>query len=147
MSRLISALKNALFFVLVGPPIGVVLYWTWGWALTGDEDAAGWLGILWLLPLGYLLAGLPAAATGFVIGLLVEPRRPIAYLAASGLIGAILAGALALVDTSSPSSMDGVTNFAAIGGLAALATAGVRVLLHLRRGSGDGKTASSPVSD
>ena len=108
MYRLKSAFKNALAFGIAGPAIGVLVYSVWGWTLSGVLDVYAVLGIVWLLPLGYLLGGVPAAVTGFLIGLLIQPARPLAYLGASAVAGALAAGTIALLDSSEPSSMDGV---------------------------------------
>lgn len=147
MNRLKSALKNALAFVVVGPPIGVLAYSVWGWTLTGVPDASAWLGILWLMPFGYMLGGLPAAMTGFVIGLVVQPTRPVVYLGTSAFVGALAAGSIALLDSSEPSSMDGVANLTVIGALASLGAAGARLLFNLLRSSGAPKAATARAPD
>ena len=59
MYRLKSAFKNALAFGIAGPAIGVLVYSVWGWTLSGVLDVYAVLGIVWLLPLGYLLGGVP----------------------------------------------------------------------------------------
>lgn len=135
MKRVKSGVKNAIAFLIVGPPIGVLTYSLWGWALAGGDGAMTLPGVIWLLPFGYLLGGLPAAVTGFLAGLLVEPARPIRYLAVSTLVGAATAGCVALIDVSEPSSMEGVINLTGIGALASLGAAGARLLFnHLRPG-------------
>lgn len=133
MNRLKSALKNAVAFFVVGPVIGVLIYTVWGRTLTSGQDWAAWLGILWLLPFGYLLGGLPAAITGFLIGLVAQPTRPVLYLATSGVAGALAAASIALLDSSEPSSIDGVANLALIGAFASVGTAGVRLMFNLMR--------------
>jgi hypothetical protein len=133
MNRLKSALKNAVAFFVVGPVIGVLIYTVWGWTLTSGQDWSAWLGILWLLPFGYLLGGLPAAITGFLAGLVVQPGRPYLYLATSGVVGALVAASIAWLDSTAPSSMDGVANLTLIGALASVGTAGVRLLFNLLR--------------
>ena len=137
MNRLKSALKNALAFVVVGPAIGVLIYGLWASTLAESQDAANWLGVIWLLPFGYFLGGVPAAVTGFLIGLAVQPSRPLAYLGTSGLVGALVAASIALLDSSEPSSMDGVANLTVIGALASLGAAGTRLLFNLLRSADD----------
>ena len=143
MNRLKSAFKNALAFGIAGPAIGVLVYSVWGWTLSGVLDVYAVLGIVWLLPLGYLLGGVPAAVTGFLIGLLVQPARPLTYLGASAVAGALAAGTIALLDSSEPSSMDGVANLMMIGALACLGAAGARLLFNLLRSPGDTKAATA----
>lgn len=133
MKRLTSGMKNAVAFGAVGPAIGVVVYGLWGWALSQDDSPASLLGILWLLPFGYILAGLPAIITGFVIGLLVEPDRPWAYVGVSGLVGGLAAGAVAFLDATAPSVSEGVVNLTLIGALAGSGVAGARLLVRRLR--------------
>jgi hypothetical protein len=133
VKRLTSGLKNAVAFGAVGPAIGVVIYGLWGWALSQDDGPASLLGILWLLPFGYILAGIPAVITGFVIGLLVEPDRPWPYVGVSGLVGGLVAGGVAFLDATAPSVSEGVVNLTLIGALAGVGVAGARLLFRRLR--------------
>lgn len=133
MERLKSGMKNALFYLVVGPAIGVLIYGTGAAALSGDLDGSAVLGVLWLLPFGYILGGLPAAVTGFLIGLVTRPKRPLFYLATSGVLGTVAAALVALVDSTEPSSMDGVVNLALLGALASVGTSGGRLLFNRLR--------------
>lgn len=127
--RLTSGLKNAVAFVVVGPAIGVAIYGLWGWMLSADKRWASLLGILWLLAVGYILAALPAAITGFLIGLWVQPDRPWRYVGISGLVGGLAAGSVAFLDTTAPSVSERVVNLAVIGALASFGVAGARLVV------------------
>ncbi|KPF84997.1 hypothetical protein IP78_00330 [Brevundimonas sp. AAP58] len=130
VKRLTSGLKNAVAFGAVGPAIGVILYGLWGWALSQGDGPASLLGILWLLPFGYILAGVPAVITGFIIGLLVEPDRSWPYVVVSGLVGGLAAGGVAFLDATAPSVSEGVVNLTLIGALAGVGVAGARLLFR-----------------
>lgn len=133
MGRLKSGLKNSVAFGAVGPAIGVVIYGLWGWALSEGDGPASLLGILWLLPFGYILAGLPAVITGFVIGLMVEPDRLWPYVVVSGLVSGLAAGGVAFFDAAAPSVSEGVVNLTLIGALAGFGVAGARLLFRRLR--------------
>ena len=94
-SRVVRVLLTVLIFVAVGPPVGAMFFML-SVALVGlgrDVDLGGlvWIGLfslIYAVPLSYLLGAVPAAASGFLVGL----KREL-----SGTVGwrfALVAGAI-----------------------------------------------------
>lgn len=73
--RLTILLKVLGVFLLMGPPVGALTFFAgmgvYGASQTGDIADIGWItlfGLIYGLPLGYLVGLAPAAAAGFVLG-------------------------------------------------------------------------------
>lgn len=78
-------LTSALFFFLLGPPIGGALWVFWHAALERDSDA---LRALMVVPImGYVLAGPAAAATGALAGWWLSRLHEMRTLGALALAG------------------------------------------------------------
>lgn len=115
-----SIFVTALAFAIVGPLVGTLGFAALGYSegVSNLESAA--LGVVWLLPFGYLLGILPAALTGALVGL-IGGRAPGALFV---LIGAVVSGAAAALvgvfGGEGPVLGDGVFNLALMGGAAGL---------------------------
>ena len=115
-----SSLVTALAFAIVGPLVGTLGFAVLGWREGASDPGAAALGILWLLPFGYILGGLPAALTGAVVGL-VGARAPGVLFVLSGMaITAAAAAAMGQFAGEGPVLGDGVLNLALIGAAAGL---------------------------
>lgn len=137
MSRLRNAKSIALTtltFALTAPLVATVAYSAWGHALADrptEGGAGALLGTLWLIPFGYILGGLPAAATGLVTGL-IAPQRPAIFVLAAALAGAAVAALWSALTATPPGVTEGVVNLAVIGAIAGAAAGFVSRLLARR---------------
>jgi len=89
MQRLLILLKVLVVFGLIGPPVGALTLFAtiglYGAAQTGDPAAVLWValfGLIYAVPLSYLIGIIPAVCAGLVLGVAAAFHRPPSYLAA-----------------------------------------------------------------
>ncbi len=80
--HLISLLKVLGVFVLLGPPIGALTFFAgigvYGASQTGNIADVMWIflfGLIYAVPLSYLMGAIPAAITGLILGALAIFHR------------------------------------------------------------------------
>lgn len=85
--RLTILLKILGVFVLLGPPVGALTFFVgmgvYGASQTGDIAGMWWLslfGLIYGVPLSYLMGVVPAAAAGLILGATAVLYRPPGFL-------------------------------------------------------------------
>ena len=120
MPNLKTLALTALTFALTGPLFGTLALAVWGFSQDPEsvEMPAALLGLVWMLPFGYLLGLAPAALTGTVAGLVRDRLSLPLFVAASAAIGLGVTWGLSTATATGPDLSGGTTNLALIGGLA-----------------------------
>lgn len=127
MTRGRTAAATALIFGIVGPAAATLAFGLWGLVQAeGPADAgASVLGLLWLLPFGYMFGAVPAAVTGAAVGALAHRRPPVLFAVLGAVIGGLLMAAIGIFDAETPALTEGVFVLALIGALAGGLSGGV----------------------
>lgn len=115
-----SILVTAVAFAIVGPFVGILGLAMLGYKDGADDAGGAMLGLLWLLPFGYLLGALPAALAGALAGLVGARASKLLFVLASAIIGSAAAALTGWLGGEGPVIGDGIANLALLGGAAGL---------------------------
>ena len=145
MSRIKRSAFTAATFGATAPLIASCAYAVLAMIVSmigGGMGAEILLGVFWLLPFAYVLAGLPAALSGAALGALLDPRSGWPFILAAAGAGALVAFGIGFFDAERPEVTEGVLNMALIGAVSGFGSGVTSSRLSRRRKKPDASNAS-----